>query len=52
MKLWAGRWNHGKKYIQHITKQNLLFLKDVSKPYRVNVISTWLQYQKMCKLIN
>ena len=47
----VDQWNYGYKVkiqrcIQHIIKENLLFLKDVLEPQRIKFTNIWIQYQK------
>ena len=49
-------WNHQCKimiwkYFQHITKENLLLLKDLLEPERTKYAFIPLQYKKLCVLI-
>ena len=39
----------GQKCIQHIMK---LLLKDLLEPSKRKFINTWIQYQKVCIMIN
>ena len=53
----TDQWDHGykitiQKCIQRTQKENLLLLKDLLELEKTKSTNTWMQYQKMCTMIN